>query len=69
MNAPTDDVSLNIAGQTIPLRARVGGILRLLAIHEATISSSPTVRLTIDCGPSDIQLSIQTKLGRQKVRR
>jgi hypothetical protein len=68
MEAPSPDIIVTIAGRQFPLRARVGGILRLLALHESAITSSPSVKLTIDCGPSEIALSITSKVGKQKVR-
>lgn len=63
------EISVRIGKQEIPLQSRTAAIVGLVARHQAAINSASTVKVVLDCSPSDVRISYQPELGRVKVKK
>lgn len=61
------EITVKVGGQEIPLQSRSAAIVTLLARHQASINSQPTIKVIFDCTQGDVEISVQPKLGRVKV--
>lgn len=65
--APIPEISVKIGREEIRLQSRAAGMVALLAKHQTSINSAPHMKVIFDCAPTDVELSIQPKLGKIKV--
>lgn len=61
------EISVKIGKEEIPLQSRCAAIVTLLAQHQSTVTSAPTIKVIFDCSPGAVEISVQPKLGQVKV--